>query len=105
MTTESAILFVSDSQIDDSVRKHLGPSVEIRPYESFFSYLEELRSGLEKGPKPVSLRHFSLQTWLTATLRTKQILISKQASLAVADAVGKVGLLFILSQILRDRHY
>ena len=105
MTAKSAILFVNDSQIDDLVRKHLGPSVEIKPYESFFPYLKELSSGLEKGPKPVSLKRPYLQTLLTATPRTKQILISKQASLAVADAVGKVGLLFILSQLPRDRHY
>lgn len=102
---DSAILFVNDSQIDDSVRKHLGPSVKIQPYESFFSYLKELSSGLERAPKPVSSRHFALYRPLTATPRTKQILISKQASLAVADAVGKVLPLFVLSRIPRDRKY
>jgi hypothetical protein len=105
VTTDSAVLFVKDSQIDDSVRKHLGPSVKIQPYESLFSYLKELSSGLEKAPKPVSSRRPTIYRRLTTTPRTKQILISKQASLAVADAVGKVVLLFILSRIPRDRKY
>lgn len=51
---DSVVLFVEGSQIDDPVRKHLGPSVKIRSYESFFPYLKELSSGLEKAPKPVS---------------------------------------------------
>lgn len=53
---DSAVLFVNDSQIDDAVRNHLGPSVKIQPYESFFPYLKELSSGLEKTSKPVSSR-------------------------------------------------
>lgn len=105
VTADSAILFVNDSQIDDSVRKHLGPSVEIQSYESLFPYLKELSSTLEKAPKPVSLRRFPTRTCLTTVPQTKQILISKQASLAVADAVGKVALLLILSRFPRDRKY
>lgn len=59
VTVDSAILFVNDSQIDGSVRKHLNPSVEIQPYELFFPYLKELSSSLEKASKPVSSRRFS----------------------------------------------
>lgn len=59
VTADSAILFVHDSQIDDAVRKHLGPSVKIQPYESFLPYLEELSCSLKKTPKPVSLRRLS----------------------------------------------
>ncbi|KAF9653718.1 Creatinase/aminopeptidase [Thelephora ganbajun] len=70
VTADSASLFVNDSQIDDSVQEHLGSSVKIQSYESFFPYLEGLNSSLEKASKP-------------------KILISKRASLAVADAVGK----------------
>ena len=105
VTADSATLFVNDSQIDDAVRKHLGSSVKIQSYESFFPYLKELSSGLEKAPKPVSLRRFFLSAYLTTILQTKQILISKQASLAVADAIGKVALLLILSRLLGDRKY
>lgn len=54
VTADSAILFVHDSQIDGVVRQHLGPSVKIQPYDSFFPYLKELGSGLEKTSKPVS---------------------------------------------------
>ncbi|KAF9788041.1 Creatinase/aminopeptidase [Thelephora terrestris] len=70
VTAESAILFAHESQIDDIVREHLGPTVKIQPYESFFPYLRELSSGFEKSSKP-------------------RVLISKQASLAIADAIGK----------------
>ena len=105
VTAESAILFVNGSQIDDAVRKHLGSSVKIQPYESFFPYLKELGSGLEKAPKPVSLRRLFLWTCLTTTPQTKRVLISKQASLAIADAVGKVVPLFIPSRTSRDRKY
>ena len=54
VTRDSAVLFVEGFQIDDPVRKHLGPSVKIQSYGSFFPYLKELSSGLEKAPKPVS---------------------------------------------------
>ena len=33
------LLFVNESQLDDSVRQHLGSEVEIHPYDSFFSFL------------------------------------------------------------------
>jgi hypothetical protein len=59
VTADSAILFVNDSQVDDTVRKHLGPSVKIQPHESFFPYLKELSSDFEKARKPVSSRRFS----------------------------------------------
>ena len=104
VTIDSAVLFVNDSQVDDSARKHLGPSVNIQSYESFFPYLKELSSSLEKAPKPVSLGCFSQCMHLTTT-QTKQILISKRASLAVADAVGKVLLLLILSRLPCDRKH
>ena len=90
VTADSAILFVHDSQIDGAVLEHLGPSVKIKSYESFFPYLKELSSSLEKPSKPVSLRCFFQYTRLTVISQTKRISISKQASLAVADAVGKV---------------
>ena len=90
MTADSSILFVHDSQIDEEVRNHLGSTVEIQPYESFFSYLKELSSGLGKESKPVSLWCFLWCICLTVVTQ-KRILISKQASLAIEDAVGKVG--------------
>ena len=105
VTADSAILFVHDSQIDDAVREHLGPSVEIQSYESFFSYLKELSSGLESTSKPVSLRCFSQYTWLTVIFQTKRILISKNASLAIADAIGKVTPSSIPRRLAHDREH
>ena len=43
ITHDTAILFIDSAQIDDVVRNHLGPEVEIYPYEFFFQYLKELR--------------------------------------------------------------
>lgn len=103
MTADSATIFVHDSQIDETVREHLGPSVKIQPYESFFPYLTELSSNLENTSKPVSLGRFSWYTRLTATSQTKRILISKQASLAIAGAIGKVIPLPIPYRLVHDR--
>ncbi|KAI0765194.1 Creatinase/aminopeptidase [Fomes fomentarius] len=61
------LFFVNESQVDESVRKHLGPAVEIHPYDSFFSHLTKFGQGL-KGSK---------------------VLVSDKASLAVANAIGK----------------
>ena len=44
---ESATLFVDSAQIDDAVRKHLGPEVKIQPYDSFLPYLKSLADSLE----------------------------------------------------------
>lgn len=47
ITMDKALLFVNLSQVNDSVRAHLGTAVEIQSYDSFFSYLKEL--GAEVG--------------------------------------------------------
>jgi Xaa-Pro aminopeptidase len=57
VTHESAILFVDPAQIDDAVRDHLGPKVEIQSYDSVFPYLKGLAGSL--GLKEDAV-HFSL---------------------------------------------
>ena len=39
---DSAVLFVDKTQVDDAVLAHLGQDVEVRPYDGFLPYLEDL---------------------------------------------------------------
>jgi Xaa-Pro aminopeptidase len=39
---ESAVLFVEDEKVDDTLRMHLGNSVEIKTRSAFYTYLSEL---------------------------------------------------------------
>ena len=52
------LLFVNESQLDDSVRQHLGSEVEIHPYDSFFSFLTH--RGAELAAKKSSVCTASL---------------------------------------------
>ncbi|KIM78225.1 hypothetical protein PILCRDRAFT_98456 [Piloderma croceum F 1598] len=70
ITHERATLFVDSAQVDDVVRNHLGPEVEIRPYDAFFPYLKGLADSL--GLK-----------------EDAQVLLGNKASLAIAEAVGQ----------------
>lgn len=53
VTRDRAILFVNPEQVNDTVKKHLGSTVEIRPYDSFFPYLKEFGSSLQPSSEPV----------------------------------------------------
>ena len=44
---DGALLFVDEKQLDPAVSTHLGETVEVRPYASFFGYLREL--GAKQG--------------------------------------------------------
>ncbi|KAI0371389.1 Creatinase/aminopeptidase [Pilatotrama ljubarskyi] len=68
---ERALLFVNEQQLASSARDHLGPEVEVHPYDTFFSYLTHL--GAE----------------LNASKGSQKVLVSDKASLAVAEAIGK----------------
>ncbi|KAL4254344.1 putative Xaa-Pro aminopeptidase P [Abortiporus biennis] len=78
VTEEKVVLFVNPSQIDDTVRKHLGPSIEIKPYDAFFSYLKGLGSDLDLS-------------------KDAQVLLGDKTSLAVAEAIGRVS-----TRIIKD---
>ncbi|EMD36821.1 hypothetical protein CERSUDRAFT_83841 [Gelatoporia subvermispora B] len=69
VTLEKTVLFINSSQVDDSVRAHLGKEIEIKPYDAFFDYLKHL--GAEIGLS-----------------NDAQLLIGDKASLAVAEALG-----------------
>uniref|UniRef100_A0A5K1K3G7 Peptidase M24 domain-containing protein n=1 Tax=Ganoderma boninense TaxID=34458 RepID=A0A5K1K3G7_9APHY len=66
---EKTLLFVNESQFDESVRNHLGSEIEVHPYDTFFAYLTHLGAELKQSKD--------------------NVLISDKASLAVADAIGK----------------
>ena len=52
---DKTLLFVNESQFDDSVRAHLGSEVEVHPYDTFFSYLTHLGSELTNHKDTVRL--------------------------------------------------
>lgn len=55
VTSDESVLFVDDKQINEEVRKHLGSSVEIQPYESVFDYLKSLSRSLCLSKEKVSI--------------------------------------------------
>ncbi|KAI0938502.1 hypothetical protein AcV5_000173 [Taiwanofungus camphoratus] len=70
ITMDKALLFVNLSQVNDSVRAHLGTAVEIQSYDSFFSYLKEL--GAEVG-----------------LFEESKVLVGDKTSLAIVEAIGE----------------
>ncbi|KAF8804633.1 Creatinase/aminopeptidase [Phlegmacium glaucopus] len=70
ITTNTVALFIRQEQLNEAARQYLGDHVEIRPYESFFDYLEGLAGTLDLGTD-------------------SKILLGDKASLAVADALGE----------------
>ena len=78
ITHERATLFVDSAQVDDVVRNHLGPEVEIKPYDDFFPYLKGLADSLglkEDVVRPIMRSYFSALT----CLYSKFSLVTKQA--------------------------
>ena len=54
VTDNRTILFVNSTQVDDAVRQALGDTIEIRPYDAFFSSLKELGTELAFSKDSVS---------------------------------------------------
>ncbi|KAJ3476796.1 hypothetical protein NLI96_g10907 [Meripilus lineatus] len=71
ITENKTILFVNGTQVNDTVRTHLGKEVEIKEYSEFFGYLKGL--GAELGLSKES-----------------QVLLGDKSSLAIAEAIGRV---------------
>ncbi|KAI6131463.1 peptidase M24, structural domain-containing protein [Pisolithus croceorrhizus] len=75
-----AVLFVDKSQLDDSVKTHLGQEVSIRPYEDFLSYLRSLATdSLVKTDEPV--------------------LLGDKTNLAVVEALGEENVIIMPSPV------
>ncbi|KAF8647224.1 hypothetical protein AX16_006843 [Volvariella volvacea WC 439] len=80
VTLDTATLFVNQSQLDQVANNTLTGSVDIRPYEAFWEYLKSLPQAL-------------------ALDKDNKILVGTNASLAIADALGKDNITSIRSPI------
>ena len=56
ITSDKTVLFVDEAQIDDEIRLDL-VDVEIRPYDTIFSYLQALSSELGLDKKKVGFNY------------------------------------------------
>ncbi|KAI0360351.1 Creatinase/aminopeptidase [Trametes cingulata] len=77
---EKALLFVNEQQLESSACDHLGPEVEVHPYDTFFSYLTHLGAELNAS-------------------KDSKVLVSDKASLAVAEAIGKENIVVARSPV------
>ena len=61
ITSDKTVLFVDEAQVSDEIRSHL-VDVEIRSYDTIFSYLQALSSelGLDKKKVGLSYRYVPL---------------------------------------------
>ncbi|KIP01838.1 hypothetical protein PHLGIDRAFT_32417 [Phlebiopsis gigantea 11061_1 CR5-6] len=80
ITQDTATLFVDPSQINDSVRKHLGEDVDVKPYTGFFAYLKGLGAELELS-------------------KDAQVVLGDKTSLAIAEAIGKDNIIIARSPV------
>lgn len=62
ITLDSVTLFVDPAQVDDIVRKHIDPGVDIQSYDSFFPYLKKLRDRLGSKDDAVRLCAYSIHS-------------------------------------------
>lgn len=69
ITLKEAILFIDPSQVSDIVSAHLGDEIIVKPYEAFFTELHDFAK---------------------IVVGKETIVIAKQASLAIANAIGEV---------------
>ncbi|KAJ9054469.1 hypothetical protein DSO57_1014149 [Entomophthora muscae] len=72
ITHSSTTLYVDPTQVDDSIKKHLGSEVTLAPYTQLFSDLGPHRPAIEQVGR--------------------KLLVSKSASLAIQLGVGKANL-------------
>ncbi|KIM69481.1 hypothetical protein SCLCIDRAFT_1207910 [Scleroderma citrinum Foug A] len=80
VTRDSAVLFIDESQVDDSVKAHLGQSVSIQPYRAFLPYLKQLAAdSFVKKEEPV--------------------LLGNKTSLAVVEALGEENVVLVASPV------
>lgn len=79
---DKTILYVNESQLEESAKKYIGKDVELRPYDKFYDDLRQLGNGLKEDEK---------------------IFLSKRASLAVQEALGGSSKVFVDRSIIIDQ--
>lgn len=91
ITLDTAILFVNRSQLETAVPSALGDSIQIHPYESFFDFLKSLPSQLQLDNDSVRSSRKTFFRKRHRGMKSRQmVIIGDKASLAVAEALGKV---------------
>ncbi|OAX39695.1 Creatinase/aminopeptidase [Rhizopogon vinicolor AM-OR11-026] len=80
VTPTEALLFVNDVQVQDDVKALLGSDVQIRPYESFLSFLKQLTTSLGASNE-------------------KPMLLGDKTSLAVVEAIGEGNFVLVPSPV------
>lgn len=88
VTRDSAVLFIDESQVDDSVKAHLGQSVSIQPYRAFLPYLKQLAADSFVKKEEVSVHILLDPCALSDPLQP--VLLGNKTSLAVVEALGEV---------------
>lgn len=98
ITQDKALVFINPSQVDDTVRAHLGESVQVKSYDEFFPYLRRLGAdlGLSKDSVGIS-NHHHLSIVDIPLVCFQQVLVGDKSSLAVAEAIGHVCQVLIAS--------
>lgn len=89
VTLDKTILFIDNEQVDSEVKAHLGDEVEIRPYESIFSYLSDASRSMELSKQKVKLVP-PVRVSANRMVSCQQFLLGNTVSLAIAEAIGKV---------------
>ncbi|KAK7683444.1 hypothetical protein QCA50_013276 [Cerrena zonata] len=80
ITQDQALVFINPSQVDDTVRSHLGDSVQIKSYDEFFPYLSGLGADLGLS-------------------KESQVLVGDKSSLAVVEAIGRDNIVIARSPV------
>lgn len=89
VTLDEVLLFINESQLEDSARSTLPPSTVVLPYDTFFDYMKRLPSSLDLKDGEVRMISLLSLCPILINSRVQKILIGDKASLAVADALGK----------------
>jgi len=89
VTRDSAVLFIDESQVDDSVKVHLGQLVSIRPYRAFLPYLKQLAADSFVKKEEVFV-HTRLLDPFALSDPLQPVLLGNKTSLAVVEALGEV---------------
>lgn len=79
VTAKEAVLFIHESKLSPAVRKSLGRSVQVRPYEALAAALAELGQNKEA----VLLDPSSCNTWIESQLKGAQIIQKPSPILAM----------------------
>lgn len=64
VTANSVVLFLNESQLDQSAKSYLKDHVEIKPYDAFFDYLKQLPPTLELNEDSVCSDDFAVSAFL-----------------------------------------